>query len=162
MQVLEVEVALANGTLALVNAQSHPHLFPALQVHLPGVQLSQNAEDWFSDCVSRLMLVGDWTMAKDMAGVRGLQWQAQAGVGRLGIITRLKLPVVPQAVVKRSLDMTSIDEFAKQLTQVQEDYVAAKAAGTAGAIEQSFLSISEVQVWTMYQCIRACVQGLYQ
>lgn len=85
-------------------------------------------------------------MAKDMAGVRGLQWQAQAGVGRLGIITRLKLPVVPQAVVKRSLDMTSIDEFAKQLTQVQEDYVAAKAAGTAGAIEQSFLSISEVQV----------------
>ena len=35
MQVLEVEVALANGTLALVNAQSHPHLFRALQVYSP-------------------------------------------------------------------------------------------------------------------------------
>ena len=72
--------------------------------------------------------------------------RAQAGVGRLGIITRLKLPVVPQAVVKRSLDITSIDEFARQLTEVQEDYVAAKAAGTANAVEQTFLAISEVQV----------------
>ncbi len=77
--------------------------------------------------------------------------RAQAGVGRLGIITRLKLPIVPQAVVKRSLDMTSIEEFAKQLTQVQEDYVAAKAAGTASAVEQSFLAISEVQVWQSSQ-----------
>ena len=42
---LEVEVALANGTLAVVNAQSHPNLFPALQVHLPGLQLSSYAED---------------------------------------------------------------------------------------------------------------------
>ena len=40
MQVLEVEVALANGTLALVNAQSHPHLFRALQVHMPAMLLS--------------------------------------------------------------------------------------------------------------------------
>ena len=40
MQVLEVEVALANGTLALVNAQSHPHLFRALQVHRPAMLLS--------------------------------------------------------------------------------------------------------------------------
>ena len=82
--------------------------------------------------------------------------RAQAGVGRLGIITRLKLPIVPQAVVKRSLDMTSIEEFAKQLTQVQEDYVAAKAAGTADAVQQTFLSISEVQVWWLYQV--CCVQ----
>ena len=73
--------------------------------------------------------------------------RAQAGVGRLGIITRLKLPVVPQAVVKRSLDITSIDEFARQLTEVQKDYIAAKAAGTAKAVEQTFLAISEVQVW---------------
>ena len=93
-------------------------------------------------------------MAKDAAGIlRCPVASAQAGVGRLGIITRLKLPIVPQAVVKRSLDMTSIDEFAKQLTQVQEDYVAAKAAGTASAIEQSFLAISEVQVWRPYKGI---------
>ncbi len=45
MQVLEVEIALANGTLAVINAQSHPHLFPALQVHLLGIQLSSYAED---------------------------------------------------------------------------------------------------------------------
>ena len=80
MQVLEVEVALANGTLALVNAQSHPHLFPALQVHLPGVQLSQNAEDWFSDCVSRLMLVvtgpwqRTWLASEVSSGKRRLEW----------------------------------------------------------------------------------------
>lgn len=43
MQVLEVEVALANGTLATMNAQSHPHLFRALQVHLPLVQLPQHS-----------------------------------------------------------------------------------------------------------------------
>jgi len=72
--------------------------------------------------------------------------QVQAGVGRLGIITRVKLPVVSQAVVKRNLDVTSIDEFAKELTQVQEDYIAAKAAGTPEALDKAFLSISEVQV----------------
>ena len=32
VQVLEVEVALANGTLAVVDYQSNPHLFRALQV----------------------------------------------------------------------------------------------------------------------------------
>lgn len=32
MQLLEVEVALANGTLAVVTSSSHPHLFKALQV----------------------------------------------------------------------------------------------------------------------------------
>ena len=42
MQVLEVEVALANGTLAIMNGQSHPHLFRALQVRLPGIWSSLN------------------------------------------------------------------------------------------------------------------------
>ena len=71
----------------------------------------------------------------------------QAGVGRLGIITRVKFPVVPQAAVKRELSMLSIDEFAKELTQVQEDFIAAKAAGTTDALNKAFLPISEVQVW---------------
>ncbi len=73
----------------------------------------------------------------------------QAGVGRLGIITRVKFPMVPQAAVKRELSMLSIDEFAKELTQVQEDYIAAKAAGTTDAINKAFLPISEVLVWRL-------------
>lgn len=71
----------------------------------------------------------------------------QAGVGRLGIITRVKFPMVPQAAVKRELSMLSIDEFAKELTQVQEDFIAAKAAGTTDALNKAFLPVSEVQVW---------------
>ena len=71
----------------------------------------------------------------------------QASVGRLGIITRVKFPIVPQAAVKRELSMLSIEEFAKELTQVQEDYIAAKAAGTTDALNKAFLPISEVQVW---------------
>lgn len=50
MQVLELEVAFANGTLAIVNGQSHSHLFRALQVRPPSnlalpTRLSAHAND---------------------------------------------------------------------------------------------------------------------
>ena len=61
-----------------------------------------------------------------------------------------------QVAVKRNLDMLTIDEFAKELTQVQEDYIAAKAAGTADALKQSFLAISDVQVWPNLSGHTAC------
>lgn len=85
----------------------------------------------------------------------------QVSVGRLGIITRLKLPIVPQAAVKRILDFTSIDEFAKELVEVQEDYKAAKAAGTPEALKKAFLAISEVQVCAIQLWELVLVPNMY-
>ncbi|CAL8469269.1 g8810 [Coccomyxa elongata] len=100
-QVLELEVALANGTLATFAPASNPHLFAAVQV----------------------------------------------SVGRLGIITQVKLPIKAQKAVKRSLDTMSMDVFTQQLVQVEQNYMAALQSGDEAAVFKALEPVEAVQAF---------------
>ena len=70
----------------------------------------------------------------------------QVSVGRLGIITQVKLPIKAQKAVKRSLDITTMDAFTQQLVQVEQKYKAALLSGDKGAIFKALEPVEAVQV----------------
>lgn len=73
----------------------------------------------------------------------------QVSVGRLGIITKVKLPIVPQQAVKRTLDVTSIDGFVSELQSIQDNYKAALSTNSESAITAALKPLDEVQVGAM-------------
>jgi hypothetical protein len=70
----------------------------------------------------------------------------QVSVGRLGIITKVKFPIVPQQAVKRSLDIMTVDTFVEELLKVETAYVEAVAANSSSAIAEALRPLDEVQV----------------
>ena len=68
-------------------------------------------------------------------------------MGRLGIITRVKLAIVPQQAVRRSVSLMTIEEFAAQIKTVQDAYNAALATGSAEAIAGALHPLDTTQVW---------------
>ena len=74
-------------------------------------------------------------------------WRAlSVSVGRLGIITELKMRIKPQQSVRRRLQEMDIGEFAKQVKAVQDEYVAAKQAGDVAAQKRALFKLDETQV----------------
>ncbi|KAK9908511.1 hypothetical protein WJX75_008992 [Coccomyxa subellipsoidea] len=100
-QVLEIEVAVANGTLVTVTPAANPHLFAALQV----------------------------------------------SVGRLGIITQVKLPIKAQKAVKRSVETMTMDAFVQEVLRVEDSYKIALQSGDEGAISQALEPVEAVQAF---------------
>lgn len=70
----------------------------------------------------------------------------QVSVGRLGIITQLKFPIVPQMAVQRSLTIMQMADFTAELMSVQEAYKAAVSTGSQDAITQALRPLDDVQV----------------
>ena len=69
----------------------------------------------------------------------------QVSIGRLGIITKLKFPIMPQMAVQRSLTIMPISDFAAELMSVQQDYKAALATGSQTAIREALKPLDDVQ-----------------
>ena len=67
-------------------------------------------------------------------------------VGRLGIITKLTLNIVPQQSVRRTEQDMTIAQFAQQVKQVQDAYTQAKQSGSAQAVWTALHSLNETQV----------------
>lgn len=80
----------------------------------------------------------------------------QVSVGRLGIITQVKLPIKAQKAVKRSLDIMSMDTFTQQLVQVEQKYKAALQSGDEGAIFKALEPVEAVQVSPISLSGEAC------
>ncbi len=70
----------------------------------------------------------------------------QVSVGRLGIITQVKLPIKAQKAVKRSLDTMSMDVFTQHLVLVEQNYKAALQSGDEAAVFKALEPVEAVQV----------------
>ena len=86
----------------------------------------------------------------------------QASAGRLGIITQLKFPIVPQMAVQRSLTIMQMSDFTAELMSVQEAYKAALLTGSQDAIAAALKPLDDVQVWACSTSapFRECGVGL--
>ncbi len=83
----------------------------------------------------------------------------QVSVGRLGIITQVKLPIKAQKAVERSVDVMSMEEFAQELLQVENNYKKAVLSGDEGAVSQALEPVEAVQVSHTFCVLRACISG---
>ena len=70
----------------------------------------------------------------------------QVSVGRLGIITKLVLAIVPNIQVRRSLDQMSTQQWIDQLKQVQDRYVQALGDNNMDAAAEALSELDETQV----------------
>jgi hypothetical protein len=70
----------------------------------------------------------------------------QVSVGRLGIITQVKLPIKAQKAVKRSVDTMTMDAFVQEVLRVEDSYKIALQSGDEGAISQALEPVEAVQV----------------
>ena len=68
-------------------------------------------------------------------------------VGRLGVITRLTMRIVPQQAVKRSLAEMDFGAFAEQVRAVGQAYAAAKAAGDVDGQKRALARLDETQAF---------------
>lgn len=65
--------------------------------------------------------------------------------GRLGVITKLKMRIMPQQSVQRTTQTLKFCEFAAQVMATQEAYKAAKASGDEDAVQQALFQVDETQ-----------------
>lgn len=65
--------------------------------------------------------------------------------GRLGVITKLKMRIMPQQSVTRSTQTLNLNEFADQIMATQEAYKAAKQSGDVSAIQEALFQVDETQ-----------------
>ena len=79
----------------------------------------------------------------------------QVGVGRLGIITKLVMTILPNGQVKRRLQELTIQELIDQVKQTQQDYVNALALDSAAAIQAALDQLDETQVPITIYCAYA-------
>lgn len=70
----------------------------------------------------------------------------QVSVGRLGIITQVKLPIKAQKAVKRIVAITTMDGFVQELLQIEQKYASALQTGDAGAIAEALDPVEALQV----------------
>jgi FAD/FMN-containing dehydrogenase len=70
----------------------------------------------------------------------------RVSVGRLGVITRLRINVSAQQPVDRRLQEMTFEEFVDQIEAVQEAYRDAVKAGSLPAVLQALASLDETQV----------------
>lgn len=67
-------------------------------------------------------------------------------MGRLGIITQVKLPIKAQKAVKRTVDTITLEAFVQEVLQVENSYKKALQSGDEGAISQALDPVEAVQV----------------
>ncbi|KAL6772376.1 hypothetical protein ACKKBG_A29975 [Auxenochlorella protothecoides x Auxenochlorella symbiontica] len=65
--------------------------------------------------------------------------------GRLGIIVKLKMTIIPQQAISRSKQDLTLARFADQVTATQEAYKAAKAAKDNLGVQKALFSVHETQ-----------------
>ena len=75
-------------------------------------------------------------------------WRAASvSVGRLGVLTRLTMRIVPQQAIRRSLAEMDFGKFAEQVKAVGREYAAAKAAGDADGQKRALSQLDETQAF---------------
>jgi FAD/FMN-containing dehydrogenase len=75
-------------------------------------------------------------------------WRAASvSVGRLGILTRLTMRIVPQQAVRRSLAEMDFAKFAQQVRAVGQEYAAAKATGDVDGQKRALSQLDETQAF---------------
>ena len=75
-------------------------------------------------------------------------WRAASvSVGRLGVLTRLTMRIVPQQAIRRSLAEMDFGKFAEQVRAVGREYAAAKAAGDVDAQRRALSQLDETQAF---------------
>lgn len=68
-------------------------------------------------------------------------------VGRLGAITKVKMSIVPQVMVRKTDRSVSVVDFVNWLYNVQDAYKAAVDSGDQNAVRAALLEIDETQIF---------------